>query len=404
MSKIVRFTVHKVLKGDYKGKYYPTFYFEDSSIRAKRVFSLAGKEADTIDRATIYMMEHNEREEALENFVDGIANPEMQFKPIVELLDEFLLYQKNVKGSKETTIIDLKGVIDPIMKPFYGDKVLSQIDEKMMQDYLTHCNNQKNRKVNNGPTSKELSPRRKEKFWEVNKEFINWLMKRKYILSDPTKDIERPKSKPLAPPQYWKFEEFKQFISVIPEDSQDRALFLLAFLTGMRKGEILGLTWNDIDFKNDDIIIDKQFNSKIRKIDTPKTSDSVRKTKLPEIVKFELLKLRDSIKGHYGMTEERIKKLPVFTNKKFEHYPSKTLDNHMKDYVMASGVKKIKFHELRNSFITNSIDGGIPVDTIADMVGHRDVMTTLGVYKVTTTRHKENAKKCIDDFAASLFE
>lgn len=404
MSKIKNFKVKKIKSGKYKGKFLPTFYFEDETIRPKRVYALAGKERETQDKAEIYKYEHNQKEDAYGLESCGIASPDMKYKLISDLLDEYILYLKNEKHVKETTIIDKRIVIENVIKPFFEDKVLAQLDEEIMREYLNYCYNQKNRKVQNGEESRKLSPRRIQKFWEVIKSFINWMIKRKYITADPTRDIARPKSNNLTVSKYWKIEEFKQFLSVIPCDSQDRALFLLAFLTGMRKGEVLGLTWSDIDFENDDIKIDKQFNDKIHRVDTTKTSESVRITKMPTVVKEELLRLKNRMIDYYGMTEGRLNKMPVFMNHKFEHYPSRTLATHMTNYIAAANVKKIKFHELRNSFITNAIDNGIPVDVIADMVGHKDVMTTLNIYKCTTSKHKTQAKHKIDDFACSLFD
>ena len=403
MNEIKRYTITKATSGHYAGEFYPTFYFEDESIRPKRVFSLHGSKKKVEAKAEIYMKENNERVKLLNASMGKLTDEKHQSKKISDLLDQYIKYSTEELKLRESTMIEKKGVIENVIKPFYGDKVLGELTEELMHEYLRYCNNQKSRKGMNGKIEgQQLSSRRIQKFWEHNKAFISWLKNQRYINSDPAANVKRPKSENMTVAQYWKKEEFKSFLEVIPVDSQDRALFLLAFLTGMRQGEILGLTWADINFKDNEIIIDKQYNTKTQKVDRTKTKDSIRKTKFPEVVKKELLSLKNRFEDYYGMNESRMKSLPVFTNGALEHYSGKTLSNHFRTYILDANVKKIKFHELRNSFITNAIDSGIPVDVVAGMVGHKDVMTTLNVYKCTTDRHTELALETINDFSSDI--
>ena len=179
---------------------------------------------------------------------------------------------------------------------------------------------------------------------------------------------------------------------------------MLVFLTGMREGEALGLTWADVDFENNEIKIEKQFNTKTHKVESPKTKSSNRKTKFPKVVKDELILLKQKAREYYRMSDQRLLSFPVFTNGKLEHLSGKTVSNHMTKYILQSNVKKIKFHELRNSFITNAIDSGISPDVVAKMVGHSKVTTTMDIYKCTTDKHKEQALEIIDEFSADLLE
>ena len=405
MSRIVKFRVAKCNTNDkrYKGKHYPVFYFEGDEKNGKRMFSMAKRtKADVEADAKLYVEAHNREYEILDAINTGIAVEGMEQKPIVELLDEYLDSLK-LRNLKEATIIEKRGVINNVIKPFYGDKMLCELSEKMMVDYKLYCNNQKSRKVTNNMGVAPLSSRRIQKFWEINKTFVNWLREEKnYITKDPMDDIKRPKARNMNVSKYWKAEEFDRFLEVIPKDSQDVALFLLAFLTGMREGEILGLTWADIDFDNSDVKIEKQFNTKTHKIETPKTESSHRKTKIPDIVLDELRKLKERTKEYYFISDKKLQTIPVFTNGRLENLSGKTVSNHMTKYILESNVKKIKFHELRNSFITNSIDSGISPDVVAEMVGHAKVTTTMDIYKCTTDVHKEQALDVINEFASQL--
>lgn len=406
MSKIVKVEVPKTkctANNKYNGMYYPIMYFEDSNLPSKRIFALAGKSRNkVILDAEKYAEEHNRKEEAMDMLNKGIAKKGMERKPISELLEEYMAGFK-VDNLKEPTIREKRTVINNTIKPFYGDKVLCELSNEMMAEYKLYCMTQKNRKMSDMDTG-QLSSRRIQKFWEINKTFINWLKKKKYIIEDPTEGIKRPQAQNESVSQYWKMDEFKKFMEVIPTNSQYRALFLLAFFTGMREGEILGLTWGDVDFKNNEVKIEKQFNTKTHQVDTPKTKTSQRKTKIINIVKDELISLKEQYKEYYTVSDKKLMSLPIFTNGKLEHLSAKTVSNRFKAYIEKSGVKKIKFHELRNSFITNSIDNNVPVDVVSKMVGHSKVTTTMDIYKCTTDKHKEEALDTLNKYATSFME
>lgn len=405
MAKIIDFKTSKCNDGYYKGKYYPTFTFEkDAKMRPLRLFQLANEKEATVKKAARkYMEAHNEKEEKLLAVDSKLVNPVYKNKLIIDLIEQFI-YEKNIEMQwKESTLIDKQAMANLVLKPFYGEMKLAQLTNEKMHEFVKFCYDRRITKIINGKIeSKPLSSRRIQKYWEINQAFVNWLQEKGFIYFNPTKHVKRPKAKKVKTSQYWKKDEFKRFLEVIPYESQDRTLFKLAFLTGMRQGEILGLTWNDIDFKNNNINIDKQYNSKTQKVEYPKTDESVRVTKLPETVKNDLIKMRTNFLEYYGVNEYVLKEIPVFTNGKFEHYSAKTLSNHMTTYIKDSGVNKIKFHQLRNSFITNSIDNQISPDVVASMVGHKNVETTMNIYKCTTELHKDNAREKIDQFAEDI--
>ena len=407
MSRIVskRIVKCEVKDSKYFGKYYPVFYYEDKSISPKRMFALAeDKQRKAEMAADLHMEKHNKRYDEAQSVDTGIAREGMEDVTIAELLDEYLDSLK-LNNLKEATIIEKRGVINNVIKPFYGSKLLCELSPELIADYKIYCMSQKNRKMTNDLDAPKLSDRRIQKFWEINKTFINWMKNdKKYIKVDPVGEIKRPTVRDKSVAKYWKKEEFAEFYKAIPEDSQDRALFLLAFLTGMREGEILGLTWDDVNFENDEVKIEKQYNTKIHKVDTLKTNSSIRKTKFPEVVKIELMKLKERIKNHHNINEQRLTNMPIFTNGKLEHLSAKTVHNHMTKYILESNVKKIKFHELRNSFITNAIDNRIHPDVVSKLVGHAKVTTTMDVYKCTTDVHAEEARVALDDFSADLLE
>ncbi|PUB13951.1 site-specific integrase [Paenisporosarcina sp. OV554] len=127
---------------------------------------------------------------------------------------------------------------------------------------------------------------------------------------------------------FWELFEFKRFIKYVFE-LKFRALFMTLYFSGLRKGELLALTWGDIDFKNKTIDVNKTDHNRI--VTTPKTNASIRKLLLPQQV-LDLLteiKKETNAKDTYNMFGE-------FN----ESLSTTTLDNKFAAFVKASEYKR----------------------------------------------------------------
>lgn len=402
MIKIENYKIKKSNEGYYKGYYIVRFYYnEDGNRYSKRNYKISSKNKhETEANAKEYMFNFNNEYNADDpNVIDTVAIRAFD-KPVCELIDEYLESCEKELHLRNTTMMDKKSIADNQLKKFYEDKKLFNINEDLMGEYKKYCFAQKNSKTM-GSTfgGKSLSPRRIQKYWEANVTFMNWLCKKKYIKYNPTGKIERPKGTPVQQKVYWEKEEFAKFLSVIPKNTQDYVIFKLAFLTGMRQAELLGLTWNDLNLKELTVTINKQFCTKTHEVvNYTKTESSNRITKIPESLVGDLVRLKEAQMEKYGFNDY----CPVFTDNYLGNLSAKTLANHYHKYIMESGVKKITFHQLRNSYITNMIDNGAEDTTVAEMVGHASVMTTKEVYKVTTMKHKNKANEVANKLAEGL--
>lgn len=168
--------------------------------------------------------------------------------------------------------------------------------------------------------------------------------------------------------QFWTLEEYNQFIAAVKKP-EFHLLFELLFYTGMRVGEALALTLNDFDFDSREIIV----NFSLAVVDgeiiiqEPKTSDSVRKIAIPN---FLCDHVREYVKTIYGYKpNQRI----FMTNKH-------TIAHEMQRCCKASGVKKIRIHDIRHSHASLLIELGFPILLISERLGHRNINTTLQTY------------------------
>lgn len=160
-------------------------------------------------------------------------------------------------------------------------------------------------------------------------------------------------------------DEFNNFIS-LETNEQYRLFFTLLFFTGMRRGELLCLMWEDINFKERTISITKTMDiRKGAKIEKPKTDKSNRKIKMIDKVYNELFKIR---KDHGYI---------------FELYSIKgtTLDRKCKNNCKRSGfTKNMRIHDFRHSFASLCINNNVPIAIISEYLGHENISTTLDIY------------------------
>jgi integrase len=197
-----------------------------------------------------------------------------------------------------------------------------------------------------------------------------------YIQSNPARDAELPrnlasKKRKPAPPN----EEY--IIRNTPPDEWQLPFF--ALLTGMRKGEVLGLKWKDIDLDKGLIKVSRSIwydhGRAIEK--SPKTEAGQR-----------FIPIVDALR-------ERIQTMGAVHNP--EHYvfggekplSEKAYRYRLKKYSDTYGISST-LHQLRKSFATAAVDANIPADVLKEIIGHKDISTTLNIYaEVREARIKE---------------
>lgn len=147
--------------------------------------------------------------------------------------------------------------------------------------------------------------------------------------------------------RYITYEEFSKFISVI-DNPLWHAFFTFAYYTGCRKGEILALTWNDIDFNKKEIAISKTLYSKIKgKVNITSTKNNKnRKIKMSKVLIDELMIYKSKMEEYVDFNN----KWYVFGNT--QYLPPTTIDNYKHKYFKLSNVHEITMHEFRHSHVS----------------------------------------------------
>ncbi len=182
-------------------------------------------------------------------------------------------------------------------------------------------------------------------------------------------------------------EEMQRFIIQAKYDGF-LELFILELATGMRRGEILGLQWDDLNMKTGVLKISRQvvlLNGKIH-ISEPKTKTSIRTIILPKDI-IKILK-------EYKKTVDSKWLFPSPVKEDMPRNPSavrKILDRTLKK----AGCKHIRFHDLRHTFATTALANGMDIKTLSAIIGHNSSETTLNIYTHITDEMQQTAAKKI---------
>ena len=181
---------------------------------------------------------------------------------------------------------------------------------------------------------------------------------------------------------------------------QFEELFFVDIFTGLREGEIVGLTWDNVDFDNEIIHVVKQLKRKTGTtnryfFDTLKNG----KTRIvaPAPIVFDVLrkvkKKQAENRLKYGEAYNNEMNL-VFTNELGEHIGMENLWQCFKRRVAAIGLPEMRFHDLRHTYATLSIQNGDDIKTVSESLGHATVSFTLDVYgHVTDAMRKASADR-----------
>ena len=176
----------------------------------------------------------------------------------------------------------------------------------------------------------------------------------------------------------WTLEEFNRFINVV-DNPIYHTLFNFLYFTGLRKGECLALTFEDIDFQNHTIRVNKTitryYSNGKRIVTPPKTKSSNRVLCIDDSLIIEIKKLKNFYINKYDNFNN---KFYIFGGNK--SIPWTTLKREKDKYCKIANVKQIKIHEFRHSHACLLFQNNIPIEDISRRLGHSSLSMTMDTY------------------------
>lgn len=166
-------------------------------------------------------------------------------------------------------------------------------------------------------------------------------------------------------------------------------LFLLDLATGLRRGELMALQWDDLDFDTGVLNVNKQVYDVKGELQftTPKTKTSIRKLTLPPAVVAALREYRETVDSRWMFPSPVKEDCPMT--------PS-AVRKRLQLILEHAGCKHVRFHDLRHTFATLSLQNGMDMKTLSAMLGHVSAATTLDIYTHITDDMRHTAAINID--------
>lgn len=191
-------------------------------------------------------------------------------------------------------------------------------------------------------------------------------------------------------------------------DSSDEVAVLLCVMMGLRRGEAMGLSWEDVDLDARVLTVRHSYDD-LGNLKDPKTRSGHRPLPMPDRVVDALRALRDAQRGRFcvsrillasGATEPvQTGSTPVFSDeigrRMLPHSLTRWWDRNRKSY----GLDGWTIHELRHSYLTELARQGVAPKVVQELAGHSNIATTLSIY---THVSMDDKREAMDEFMDKL--
>ena len=378
----------------------------DGSVRRRPNGSWEGRYSYTDDDTgkridkSVYAPTQTEAKRKLKELIKSIENPpdENEYvKPnkltFGEWLDTWMNeYKKN--GVRPATYTSYHQNIETHIRPALGGIELQKIRPDHIQTLLNDMARGKGKPA-------PLAPWTVLKVKNIISGALEQAIRNQIIPYNPAKATVPPKLEQKEIRVLTESEQM-QFMDAL-KGHRLEALFKLALATGMRRGEIMALTWECVDFKTMSIAV-KGSISRVKDHDTgitslrfaePKTKSGRRKVPLLENMVPVLhahKKRQDVEKAEAGSAWN--KQNLVFCSTVGTIIEPRRVCTTMNKITDAAELPRFTFHALRHTFATRMLEAGVPAKVVQEILGHADVTLTLNRYShvLDSTTHEQMAK------------
>ena len=301
------------------------------------------------------------------------------------------IWQRDYLGSlKPCTVRTYKGAVENHVKPALGAVRLSGLHPHMVQEFINGL---------------ELAPSSVRLVYQVLHTALEKAVQLDYLPKNPAYNCELPRRDrqeihPLDDQQ----------IAVLLEAAKGTPLEHLvsvALFTGMRQSELLGLTWDAIDFDGSTINVNKQLSRSEHRDGGLFVST---KSGKPRTITAAPLVMRSLRAQRRLQAKTRLKAGPlwdnphdlVFTSVTGGPMEQRNVDYHFRKLTAAAGLEGVRFHDTRHTYAVNAIRAGDDIKTVQGNLGHATAAFTLDRYAHFTEQMQKDSATRMETFAKAV--
>lgn len=276
-----------------------------------------------------------------------------------------------------------RGYLDHHIAPYIGSIPLEKLSTMDLQKlYRKLMSNGRVERIEAEHQPKGLSAKTVRNIHQVISSAMDFAVAQKILTENPCKTVSLPKV------------EHKE-MHTIPSNQLQAFLaeakatgvyemYYIALATGLRRGELLGLKWQDIDWENGILTVRRQVarvNGEI--VEAPlKTKNSYRTVSISPQAAEVLRQQKSQTRDQY-----------VFPSPNGGPISPDSVNHMLQRVLERAGIPKVRFHDLRHTFATLALQNGVDIKTVSGMLGHFSAGFTLDTYAhVTTSAQKEAAQ------------
>lgn len=291
---------------------------------------------------------------------------------------------------RPNTLFSYTAMIKNQINPHLGNRPLSALTTQEIQKFYNAI--KKNGRVKSDKKhGTELADSMVRKVHLMLHEALDMAVKQRLLVSNPTNGTTLPKNN-YAPKQILNDKQLNRFIEAIKTDKRWCDFFYTEITTGLRKGEICGLKWEDFDEQYGTLKIKRSIGKTVNGvmlIGETKTETGSREILLPPST-VELLRRRKiSSVSEWIFPNLRDAEKPMNPQCAYQH---------LKTILKRAGLPPIRFHDLRHTFATHAIAGGVDAKTLSGILGHANASFTLDNYTHVTTDMQKSAARIVGNF------
>lgn len=299
-------------------------------------------------------------------------------------------------GRKPSTIDTYMGNIKKWILPALGAVKLHELTPHMIQRLYNNLSN-----PNKDMAS--LSPSTIRIIHAILHSALKQAVRLGYIRFNPTESciLPRKEKKEIRP---LTTDESRRFLQII-QGHRFRVLFTVALFTGMREGELLGLSWNNVDFINGTIRVVQQLHQTGTNytLTTPKSGKARTISPAPWVMK-ELRRHRaEQSRQRLQAGELWTDNNAVFSDGLGNYLSRATVYGCFKRFAVAIGRPDARFHDLRHTYAVTAIQAGDDIKTIQQNLGHATAAFTLDVYGHVTDQMLTASAQRMENYIKNLF-
>ena len=304
-------------------------------------------------------------------------------------LDEYMIF-----AIRESTLDSYRNITKNQVKKHIGHKPLSSLTTADIQRFYNKIKKEGRMKPKRDG-SYELADSMVRKIHMMLHEALDTAVRERLIAKNPTNGTTIPKTN-YPEKQILGDEQLETFLEEIKKEEYWCDFFYVEVMVGLRRGEICGLKWSDIDFGVNKLRVERSVGIKKGggiSIGETKTNTGIRTIIMPPSVSEVLQRRKQKAISAWVF--------PAFLNPEQPIHPEAAYRK-LKVILKHAGLPMIRFHDLRHTFATHAMKGGVDAKTLSGILGHTNASFTLDTYTHVTSDMQKNASAVVGNMMQKI--